>query len=71
MPLALTDPRWNDLRTSYGETTDVIAWLTEAQRAGLSEDQLGDLINEVQHQGGTSTAMYAVAPHLIALARRA
>jgi hypothetical protein len=71
MPLALTDPRWNDLRTSYGETTDVVAWLTEAQEQGLPEDRLGELINEVQHQGGTSTAMYAVAPHLIALARRA
>lgn len=71
MPLALTDPRWLDLRTSYGDTTDVVSWLTEAQQNGLSDDQLGELINEVQHQGGTSTAMYAVAPHLIALARRA
>ncbi len=37
----------------------------------LSSDGLGDLINEVQHQGDTSTAMYAVAVHLIELARRA
>jgi hypothetical protein len=59
------------LRTSYGETADVVAWLVEAQRGGLSNERLGKLINEVQHQGGTSTAMYAVAPHLIALARQA
>jgi hypothetical protein len=71
MPLALTDPRWSDLHTSYGEAPEVVAWLTAAQEHGLSEDRLGELINEVTHQGGTSTAMYAVAPHLVALARRA
>jgi len=38
---------------------------------GLSSERLGDLINEVQHQGDTSSAMYAVATHLIELARRA
>lgn len=72
MPLALTDPRWNELRSSYGDTADVVAWLTEAQqKGGLSNERLGELINEVQHQGGASTAMYAVATHLISLARRA
>src|SRR4051794_30115340 len=72
MPLSLTDPRWSELRSSYDGTDDVVAWLTEAQRSGgLSSERLGDLINEVQHQGDTSTAMYAVATHLIELARRA
>jgi hypothetical protein len=72
MPLSLTDPRWNELQSSYGGTEDVVAWLMEAQQEGrLSNERLGDLINEVQHQGGTSTAMYAVATHLIELARRA
>lgn len=69
MPLALTDPRWNKLRSSYGSTEDVVVLLTQAQVRGLSEEQLGDLVNEVQHQGDTSTAMYAVASHLIELAR--
>jgi hypothetical protein len=65
MPLALTDPRWNELRTSYGSTKDVVAWLAEAEREGaVSDERLGDLINEVQHQGGTSTAMYASRPIL-------
>lgn len=68
MPLALTDPRWKELRSSYGGTEDVVAWLTEAYADGLSSERLGDLINEVQHQGGTCTAMYAVASHLIELA---
>jgi hypothetical protein len=72
MPLSLTDPRWSELRSSYGGTDDVVAWLAEAyQQRGLSGERLGDLINEVQHQGDTSTAMYAVAIHLIELARRA
>ena len=71
MPLALTDPRWSELRSSYGDTANIVAWLTEAQQSGLSNDRLGDLINEAQHQGGTSTAMYAVATHLIAIARQA
>lgn len=72
MPLPLTDPRWNDLQTSYGGVEDVIAWLKEAEQVGgLSDERLGDLINEVQHQGDTTTAMYAVAPYLIWLARNA
>lgn len=71
MPLSLTDPRWSELRSSYGDTENIVAWLTEAQQAGgLSGARLGDLINEVQHQGDTSTAMYAVAVHLIELARQ-
>lgn len=72
MPLSLTDPRWSELQSSYNGTEDIVAWLTEAyQEGGLSDDRLGDLINEVQHQGDTSTAMYAVAVHLIELARQA
>ena len=72
MPLALTDPRWNELQSSYGGTADIITWLSEAQQErGLSDERLGDLINEIQHQGGTSTAMYAVATHLISIANQA
>jgi hypothetical protein len=72
MALPLTDSRWSELHSAYNGTDDVVAWLTEAyERGGLSEERLGDLINEVQHQGDTSTAMYAVATHLVELARRA
>jgi hypothetical protein len=72
MPLPLTDARWSELHSSYDGTEDIVAWLTEAYAQGrLSSERLGDLINEVQHQGDTSTAMYAVATHLIELARRA
>jgi hypothetical protein len=68
MPLALSDSRWKDLNGSYGGTDDIVSWLGEAYTQGLSSDRLGELINEVQHQGDTSTAMYAVATHLITLA---
>src|SRR5262245_45569925 len=72
MPLSLTDHRWSELQTGYNGTDDVVAWLVEAyEEGGLSDERLGDLINEVQHQGDTSTAMYAVATHLIELARLA
>lgn len=71
MPLSLTDPRWNELKSSYGGTADIVSWLADAEKAGdISDERLGDIINEVQHQGDTSTAMYAVALHLILLARR-
>ncbi len=72
MPLALNDPRWNELQSSYGSIEDVVTRLAQAyEEKGLSHEQLGDLINEVQHQGGTSAAMYAVAPHLVSLAHGA
>jgi hypothetical protein len=71
MPLALDDPRWNEIKSSYGDTKDVVKWLGEAYREGVTSDRLGDIINEVQHQGDTSSAMYAVAPHLIELSRTA
>lgn len=58
------------MRSSYGDTSDVVAMLAEAYAGQLSARHIGDLINEVQHQGGTSTAMYAAAPHLIAIARK-
>jgi hypothetical protein len=69
MPLALNDPRWSELKGSYGNCSKVIAWLADAyQRPGFTDEGLGNLINEVQHQGDTSTAAHAVAPHLIAIA---
>jgi len=37
MPLALTDPRWFELRSSYGDTSDIVAWLKEAQHTGLTD----------------------------------
>jgi hypothetical protein len=69
MPLALDDPRWNALTTPYGLTgDDVREWLRTAYAGGMNSELLGNIINEVQHQGDTSQAMYAVAPHLLALA---
>jgi hypothetical protein len=71
MPLSLNDQRWGELHSSYNGTEDVLDWLTRAYDMGdTSNELIGDVVNEIQHQGGTSTAMYAVAPHFIELARR-
>ena len=56
MPLSLTGPRWSELRSSYGDTENLVAWLTEMQQdGGLFSERLGDLINEVQHQRGSAS----------------
>ncbi len=69
MPLSLNDDRWHSLKTAYRmPSTDVVEWLGTAYRSGMNDELLGDIINEVQHQGGTSEAMYPTASHLLALA---
>ena len=69
MLIALDDPRWNDLQTAYHQPCDgLLTWLQRAYNGELNSDLLGDIINEIQHQGDTSTSMYAVAPHLLHLA---
>lgn len=69
MPLPLDDARWKTLQTAYHlPCDDVVVWLSTAYRSGMTDEMLGDIINDIQHQGDTSEAMYAVAPHLVALA---
>jgi hypothetical protein len=71
MPLSLDDDRWNTLRTAYKmPATDVVSWLATAYLSSMNDELLGDIINDVQHQGDTSEAMYAVAPHLLALSQK-
>jgi hypothetical protein len=70
MPLDLDDPRWSELKGSYGDTRKVVAWLREMyETKSPNHDLIGNLVNEVEHQGDTSTAMYAVAVHFVAIAR--
>ena len=69
MTLALDDSRWSTLTTAYGGGCDeLLGWLRHAYAEGMTDEHLGDIINEVQHQGDTSDSMYAVAPHLLTLA---
>ena len=71
MPLPLDDNRWNTLKTAYKmPATDVVEWLDAAYRTGMTDELLGDIINDVQHQGDTSEAMYPTASHLLALAEK-
>jgi len=70
MPLDLNDKRWSTLKTAYQTpASEVAESLAIAYRSGISEELLGNIINEVQHQGDTSEAMYAVAPHLLELSK--
>jgi hypothetical protein len=69
MLIALDDPRWSELQTAYHQPCDeLLTWLQTAYNGDLTSDLLGDIINDIQHQGDTSTSMYAVAPHLLELA---
>jgi hypothetical protein len=70
MPLALDDNRWSTLMTAYKmPATDTVEWLATAYRSGMSNELLGEIINDIQHQGDTSEAMYATAPHLLVLSQ--
>ncbi len=69
MTIPLDDSRWDNLETAYHCPCDeLLAWLSSAYKGALTSELLGDIINEIQHQGDTSTSMYAVAPHLLQLA---
>ena len=50
--------------------TDVVQWLGTAYRSGMTDELLGEIVNEVEHQGDTSEAMYPTASHLLALAKQ-
>lgn len=70
MPLDLTDNRWSTLKTAYQTPASEVAESLEiAYRSGMSDELLENIINEVQHQGDTSEAMYAVAPHFFELSK--
>jgi len=69
--IPLDDARWDDLKTAYHRHCgELLEWLHVAYNGNLTNDLLGDVINEIQHQGDTSTSMYAVAPHLLELATK-
>lgn len=68
MPMPLDDPRWSLLTTAYGDTTDLRDFLRQAYAQGLQDDLLGEIMNQVCHQGDSSTAMYAAPAHLLELA---
>ncbi len=70
MPLSLDNNRWHTLKTAYKmPATEVAEWLATAYRSGMTDELLGEIINDVQHQGDTSEAMYATASHLLALSQ--
>ena len=67
--LTLNDPIWATLETSYGTNCDDLRkWLRACEEGEITKELLGDIINDANHQGDTSPAMYAVAVMLIQLA---
>ena len=69
MTVPLDDDRWCYLETAYHQPCDeLLAWLRSAYQGNLDRALLSEIINEIQHQGDSSTSMYAVAPHLLDLA---
>jgi hypothetical protein len=69
MPLPLDDPRWQTtLCSSYGDCDNVVRLLKRAYEAPLTSEELGELVNEVNHQGDPSEAALATVPHLVNLA---
>lgn len=43
----------------WTRTGKVVVWLKDAYDTGMTSELLGSLINEIQHQGDPSEAMYA------------
>ena len=69
--LSLNDPVWYELTSAYGgDCEDLLEWLRTAASGGFSRKLLDDIVNDANHQGDTSTSMYAVAIVLIDLAAR-
>lgn len=70
MTLSIDDNRWHSLKTAYKmPASSVVEWLGTAYRSGMNDELLSNIINEVQHQGDTSEAMYPTASHLLELAK--
>ena len=68
MPLDLDDPRWANLATSYRRIRPTLEALKRAYASGMTDADLGEILNEVNHQGDITEALYAVAPHFVELA---
>jgi hypothetical protein len=59
------------LRSSYGACDNVVRLLNRAYESPLTSEELGDLVNEVNHQGDPSTAALATATHPVELSASA
>jgi hypothetical protein len=67
--LSLTDPKWSELQSTYGDGTRVAELLSHAASGAHFDRWYDDLFQELCHQYTVSEAAYAALPHLVSLAR--
>jgi hypothetical protein len=68
--LALDDPRWQELASTYGDGRAVARWLARARAGEPLDDWYDPLFQELLHQYTLSEAAYAAIPHLVDIARQ-
>lgn len=67
--LALSDPKWSGLQSTYGSGIRVAELLSRAESGTPFDRWYHDLFQELCHQYTVSEAAYAALPHLVTLAR--
>ena len=68
--LLLDDPRWNQLKSTYGAGTTVAQLLSAASAGAPLDDWYDTLIQELLHQYTLGQVAFAAVPHLVSIARR-
>lgn len=67
--LSLTDLKWGELQSTYGDGTRVAELLARADSGSPFVLWYDELFQELFHQYAVSEAAYAALPHLAALAQ--
>jgi hypothetical protein len=66
--LSLTDPKWSELKSTYGNGIRVAELLSLAKGGAPSPTWYDELFQELLHQYTVSEAAYAAIPHLVEIA---
>ncbi len=66
--LALTDPKWRELKGNYGNGSQIAELLSKAHANAPMDEWYEDLFQGLCHQETVSEAAYAAAPHLLKIA---
>ena len=69
MLLSLTDPKWGELQSTYGDGNRVAELLARADSGAPFDLWYDELFQELCHQYTVSEAAYAALPHLVTLAQ--
>jgi len=68
--LLLDDPRWNQLKSTYGTGATVAQLISRANADAPLDDWYDSLFQEILHQYTLSPVAYAAVPHLVGIAKR-